>query len=177
VKLSGQEIEKTWARHHYLKEQKVCTFICDLLIMYETPNALLKPTCLHTWMATCNSSRRGRWPSHSHFFRTEAQWNCCSAFLLRSIMWSLHKLVSGWAAGFVSADNNYGLGCPEQEWASSLEKNQQWNSTFSPSLVTSKSAKEKGSRIKARESRMRWESPRQVSSDIPAKSFTMHLNF
>ena len=59
-------------------------------------------------------------------------WKSWSAIRLGSMLWRLHKLVSREATSFVSADSHYGLGCPEQEWANGLEKNQQWNSTFFP---------------------------------------------
>ena len=73
-------------------------------------------------------------------------WKSWSAIRLGSMLWRLHKLVSREAASFVSADSHYGLGCPEQEWANGLEKNQQWNLAFFPFfflLETFKSAKKK----------------------------------
>lgn len=67
-------------------------------------------------------------------------WKSRPTFLLGSMLWRPQKLVSSEAAGFVSADDNYGWGCPG--WANGWEKSAQ-KRYFWGVGITSGSAKKK----------------------------------
>ena len=102
-------------------------------------------------------------------------WKSWSTIRLGSMPWRLHKLVSCEAASFVSADNHYGLGCPEQEWANGLEKNQHWNSTFFPFFFWKRLNQQRKNALKERLKRLGEYG--EVSRQFNVQIFPLLLSF